>query len=54
MEEKLEKVRDYLNKAYLALNGVAVQGESVDYMAAARENIRQAYAAIGEEHKEDE
>ncbi len=45
----MKEIREHIERAFEILNRVSVKGESVDYLAAARQELRLAY----EEAKKD-
>lgn len=48
----MSKVKGKLDQAFRWLSRVTVSGESVDYLAMARQELRAAYQLLGEEDKD--
>lgn len=50
----MESVEKLLNDAYKYLSAISVHGDSVDYLAMARQNIRAAYDSLKNQKEEEQ
>ena len=49
-----EKIRKHMDTAFLWLSKIPVTGEAVDYMAMARQELREAFKALPDEKTDTE
>lgn len=50
----MDKVKKHLDSAYYWLSKIPVTGESVDWMAMARQELREAFRALPDDNPEKE
>lgn len=50
----MQTVKKHVDSAYLWLSKIPVSGESVDYMAMARQELREAFKALPDEKRDEE
>ena len=50
----MDKVKKHLDSAYYWLSKIPVTGESVDWMAMARQELREAFRALPDDESEKE